>query len=325
MTVLGLAITVVSLVWALRGIHYHEILETVSGIDYGWTPLIFGGTLLSIWLRAVRWKVMFKPIKEVTVTEAYTATMIGFMANNVLPMRLGEVVRAYSLGRSAAVSKSAAFATIVVERAFDLMALLLILGVLMIRFEFDPWFRSLGYIALVACLALFAVMTLARLKRELVVRLVNASTSILPGGLQAKIEELLHRFLDGFEVLARGHHILIVALLSLTVWAAMASSFFFGFMTFKLALPISASLVLTVVCALGVMIPSGPGFVGTFEVAAKYGLLLFGVGEGVAVSFALYYHAVQFVPITLLGFYHLWRENFSLSRAVESEGDDADS
>jgi hypothetical protein len=325
LAVVGLVITVVCLYWAFRGIHYRQVLDTIGNVDYRWAPLIFGSTLLSIWLRAYRWQVMLTPIRRVTLASAYSATMIGFMANNVLPMRLGEVVRAYSLGRNSRVSRSSAFATIVVERAFDLVALLLFLAVLLLQYSFAPWLETLGYFALGVCILMFGVMALARWKRHVAVKVFRFFLRPLPHALGERLDDLFHKFLDGFEVLARGHHILWVSVLSLAIWFAVAGSFYFTLVTFRLDLPPTASFVLMVVCALGVMLPSGPGFVGTFEVAAKYGLLLFNVSEDVAVSYALFYHAVQFVPVTLLGFYHLWRENFSLSRAVEGDGDPSES
>jgi len=318
----GVAISVVCLAWAFRGLHYREILEVLRSVEYGWTPLILGATLVSIWLRAWRWQIMLEPIRKVSLAQAYSSTMIGFMANNVLPLRFGEVVRAYSLGRASGVSKSAAFATIVVERAFDLVALLLILALLLLRYSFDPWFQTLGVIALAACVVMFAGMALIRWKKALALRMVGAVSRRLPPGLQSRVDTLVSRFLSGFDVLTRGHHIFMVTLLSILVWVATAGSFYFTLLTFRLDLPLPASFVLMVVCALGVMLPSGPGFVGTFEVAAKYGLLLFQVPEEIAVSYAIYYHAVQFIPLTLLGMYHLWRENFSLTRAVEGKDDE---
>ena len=323
-TGVGILFTVVCLWWALRGIHFREIFTIVKDVSYVWVPGIVGATLLSIWLRAVRWKVMLDPITKVSVGQAYSATMIGFMANNVLPMRLGEVVRAYAIGKTANVSKSAAFATIVVERAFDLGALLLMLGLVLMRYSFDARFKVLGYIALGACVLMFVVMGLAVARGHIVERWVALMIKPLPASAQTTVNELFTKFMTGFEVLSRGHHVVQVSLLSILVWLGMAGSFWFTNLTFDLDLPVFSSVVMTVVCALGVMLPSGPAFVGTFELAAKYGLMQFRdadrlpiVSDEVAVSYALFYHVVQFVPLLLLGFYHLWRDNLSLSSAVE--------
>jgi len=327
-TAIGAAFTLVSLFLAFRGIHPQQVLTLLGRIDYAWAAPVLGATLLSIWLRALRWKLMLEPVKRVSLKNAFSATMIGFMANNILPMRLGELVRAYALGRNSRVSKSSAFATIVVERAFDLLAILLFLGVMLLRYSFARWVAVSGYVALVACVGMFVVMALLRWKRAATMRVFNFLTSRLPTGLEAKANGLMYRFLDGLEVLSSGRHVLWITVLSLATWLAMAASYYAAFFAFNLALPVHASIVLVVLTALAVMLPSGPGFVGTFELGCKYGLLLFRgtdprVGESLALSYALFYHAVQFVPITLLGFFYLWREKFSLSRAVDEGEDDA--
>ena len=317
--VVGAGFTLVSLAVAFRGIDLREVLASLAEIRWFWFFPVLGGTLLSIWIRAYRWKVMLEPVEDVPTARTYSSTMIGFMANNVLPMRLGEFVRAYSLGMSTGVSKSTAFATIVVERAFDLLAILLFLGLGLLRHSFAPWVEAAGYVALAICLGMFLVMALFRWKREMALRGFRFLIRKLPEGVAERAETLLARFLDGLEVLARGNHLAGVTALSVATWLAMALGFYFCALAFDMDLPWDASLVLMVVCALAVMLPSGPGFVGTFEVGARYGLELFGVPENAALSYAVYYHAVQFIPITALGFYHLWRESLSLKKAVAAE------
>jgi uncharacterized protein (TIRG00374 family) len=317
LALVGSVFTAGALVLAFRGIDLRGVWAAIRGVEILWFFPVFGGTLLSIWIRAYRWKVMLEPLKPVSTTTAYSATMIGFMANNVLPMRLGELVRAYSVGRAAGISKSSAFATIVMERAFDLLAILLFLGVMLLRHSLVPWVQVAGYTALGACAGMFLVMALCHWKRELAKRIFAVCIRRFPEPLRIQAELLLGRFLDGLELLSRGHHLVWVIVLSVATWIAMALGYYACMLAFGLDLPWDASLVLVVVTALAVMLPSGPGFVGTFEVGARYGLELFGVPDTIAVSYAVYYHAVQFFPITLLGIYHLWRENFSLGRAMQ--------
>ena len=323
-TAIGIAFTVVSLYIAFRDVHYRDILDTFRTTKFLWGGPVLAATILSIWLRAFRWKIMLAPIKDVPIGRVYSATMIGFMANNVLPMRLGELVRAYAVGHSSGVSKSSAFATIVVERAFDLVAILLFLGVVLLRTPLARWVQVTGYVALTVCLGMFVMMALLHWKRAATIRVFNLLTSRLPKSLEDKVNGLMHRFLDGLRVLGSWKRIAWVTVLSLATWLAVALGYWFTFLAFDLVLPLRASIVLVVVTALAVMLPSGPGFVGTFEVGAKYGMMLFDVSENVALSYALFYHAVQFFPITLLGFYHIWREKFSLSTAVRDQGDEKD-
>lgn len=315
---IGGLFTLVSLYVAFRGTNFGEVLASLKDVGPLWAFPVLGGTMLSIWIRAYRWKVMLTPVKEISTSKTYVATMIGFMANNVLPMRLGELVRAYSIGRISGISKSSAFATIVVERGFDLFAVLLFLGVMLLRHSFSTWVRVAGYTALGVCVAMFVAMGLFHWKREATVRGFGRMMRRLPAPIALRAQDLLQRFLDGLEVLSKGHHLVWIVFLSILTWLAMALGFYFCGLAFGLELPWDASIVMVVVCSLAVMLPSGPGFVGTFEVGARYGLAIFKVPENLAMSYALFYHAVQFVPITLLGLYHLWRENFSLNKAVKN-------
>ncbi len=323
-TWVGIAITAVSLYIAFRDVHYKDVLRIFKDTDWWWAVPVLCTFIFSIWLRAFRWKIMLAPIKDVPVRRVYSATMIGFMANNVLPMRLGELVRAYALGHNSDVSKSSAFATIVVERAFDLFAILLFLGVVLSRMQLEDDVRLAGYVALAMCLGMFLLMALLHWKREATMRVFTLFASRLPDPLEDKLNGLMHRFLDGLLVLGSWKRILWVMLLSLATWLSVGLGYWVTFFAFDLVLPISASIVLVVTTALAVMLPSGPGFVGTFEVGAKYGLLPFGVSADVALSYALFYHAIMFFPITLLGFYHVWRDKFAffaVAREEEASGE----
>ena len=321
LTMGGVVITVISLVLAFKGTDPKAIWASLSETGIWWAIPVLGATLVSIWIRALRWRLMLDPLCEVTTGETYRATMIGFMANNVLPMRLGELVRAYSIGRASGVSKSAAFATIVVERAFDLFAILLFLAFVLLRFSehFPAWVSLAGYVAMAACVGLFVVMGLLRWKRDLTMRMFDRSIQWLPSRFRMRAYGYMHRFLDGLEVLSKAHRVLLVTVLSVACWLAVALSFLFTAFAFDLPRTWEISLLLVVLTALAVMLPSGPGFVGTFEMGVRYGLTLVKVDESRALSVAIFYHAVQFIPITLIGFYHLWRMNFSLRRAVEEE------
>ena len=323
---LGTAVTVICLYFAFRGIDYANTLVALREANYWWSIPVVVISVFSIWLRAYRWKIMLEPIREVSVGKAYSSTMIGFMANNIYPARLGEIVRAYAIGHSCGVSKSSAFATIVVERAFDLLAILFFLGMLLPWYKFDPKFQAAGYVALAACVLLFTAMVFLRWKRAATLRVFEALASPLPERHGRRVSGLIHRFVDGVAVLASGRPLPSITLLSVLVWVVVTLSYYLAFFAFDLHLPIQAGVLLLVLTALAVMAPSAPGFVGPFEWAAIYGMMFFeseGVTRSVAASYALYYHAIQFVPITLLGLYHLRRERFSLTRAVKEEPPEA--
>jgi glycosyltransferase 2 family protein len=314
--VLSLLISAVCLYFAFRGIDWSETWRAMRGANYLYLLATIIVTLGSIWLRAYRWKFMLDPVKRVSVSGLYASTMIGFMANNILPARLGEFVRAYAAGRIFKVSKSATFATIVIERAFDLVTLVLCLGLALLVVPLDK-IRPLGIAAIIFCCLTFAVLIFFRQRRTMVTGYFDGLFRRLPDSSRSRAGRLLHSFIDGLEVLTKGHHIVAILVVSIVMWASVALSLDLAMRAFSFQVPGYASLVLLVVVSLGLMIPSGPGFAGTFEAAVIWSLLLFpSITKEQAASYAIMYHATQFFPITILGFYYLWKSNLSLSDAT---------
>lgn len=319
----SLLISAVCLYFAFRNIDWVQTWAAIRGANYFYILLTVLVTLGSVWLRSYRWKFMLDPIRQVPVSGLYQSTMIGFMANNLLPARLGEFVRAYAVGRAHGVSKSAAFATIVIERAFDMLTLVFCLGLVLLLVELSSQIKWMGLFAILVTLVLFSVLVFFRQRRDLVIRIVGRLTRSLPEASRSKSDKLLHSFIDGLEVLANGGHILAIIGLSLVMWGSVMLSFDLTMRAFHLDVPIYTSMVLLVVVSLGLMIPSGPGFAGTFEAAVIWTLLRFpGISKEEAASFAIVYHATQFVPITAIGLYYLWKSNLSL-KAASADGDSA--
>ena len=318
--VVSLLISAVCLYFAFRNINWDETWHAMAGANYIYIAATVLVSMGSIWLRAYRWKFMLDPVKKVPVPGLFQSTMIGFMANNILPARLGEFVRAYAVGRMFRISKSAAFATIVIERAFDLVTLVLCLGLVLFVQPLSRPIKIMGVVAISACLLMFAILVFFRQRRDLVSTFFDGLLKRLPEGSRNRAGRILHSFIDGLEVLARGGHIVVILILSLVMWFSVAWSLDLSMRAFAFQVPYYASLVLLVVISLGLMIPSGPGFAGTFEAATIWCLLLFpGIKKEQAASYAIMYHATQFIPITVLGFYYLWKSKLSLSDATRSD------
>ncbi len=310
----------VCLYLAFKNVDWSETWLALKAANYLYILGTVAVTIGSIWIRAYRWKFMLDPVKKIPASGLFSSTMIGFMANNVLPARLGEFVRAYAVGRQFQLSKSAAFATIVIERAFDLVTLVLCLGVVLLLVQLNPKIQFMGAFAIVVCILMFGVLVFFRQRRDVVSRIADGLMKRLPEGARGRGSKFVHSFIDGLEVLARGQHLLAILVLSLVMWASVALSMELTIRAFSLEVPYYASLVLLVVVSLGLMIPSGPGFAGTFEAATIWALMRFdGVTNDQAASYAIMFHATQFFPITALGLYYLWRSKLSLNAASQSE------
>ena len=319
----GLAISALFLFIILRNVNLNELVTALKNADYIWLlPNIFF-VVLAMYQRAERWKYMLRPIAIVKYKTLLAATCIGFMANNVLPLRLGEFVRAYSLSKQDnRITKSASLATIFVERmVFDLLALLLILGAILAAFPIklmqDSNYKLGALLSLAIAMAglLFAVIIV--LKPEGSGRLMTKYLFFLPDFIKDKIELTVIKFSKGLLFLKRWKETLWVSAHTMLIWLCMGISNIFIFYAFGFDLPIYASYVLLIVVSISILIPSSPGFIGVYHAGVVFTLSRFGIDTNNAVSCALVLHAAQFVPITLMGFYYLKKEHLSLKQLKE--------
>lgn len=315
---LGAAISLLFLYWALRGVAFGEVLREIRAAN----PLYLALSVVLVTgtfpLRAVRWRML---LAEATgtrprFTPLWQATAIGFMANNVLPARAGEVARAWAGGRLTRAPMAVALSTIGVERILDgvVVVFLLIVGIFAAGFPADVRvgeapIRNIAF----SFGALFAAALLGLM---LVVRAPDRALGLgdrlfarfLPARAAAWTTAIVRHLFAGLTVLRSPRQTSRVLTWSFAVWLTNSASYWLAFEAFHLtALPFTAAFVLQGIVALGVAIPSSPGFVGVFEAMCIVGLGVYGVAQEQAVSLALGVHLAWFVPITALGLFELSR------------------
>ncbi len=321
----GVAISVVLMVILFQNIEYAKLGDALKGANYYWLIPNIVLVVVTMYVRGYRWLFMIKPIKPVAYSKLLAATCIGFMANNVLPLRLGEFVRAYSLSyQDKDISKSASMATIFVERmVFDLVALLLIFGaVISVSTVHIPDEMKAGiYLAIaVALTGLIFVMILA-LKPSQSGDLLTRYLFFLPDRIKELIKTVVVKFSRGLEFMIDLKMVSTVSLHTLLVWLCLGVSNFFVFLAFGFDLSLEASFFLLVVVSVSILVPSSPGFVGVYHAGTVFTLSQYGIGREDALSFALVLHAAQYIPVTLMGFYFLKKEHLSLKQLEEEASD----
>jgi len=324
---IGILISALFLYLAFRRADLGEIYAQLRVARYWILVPAVALTILSLWVRAYRWGFLLHPLKRIGPGTLFSATAIGFMCNNLLPMRLGELIRAFVIGRSTGVRASAAFATIVVERLFDLFAMIGLFGFLLVFAPFHNRPFKMG--ALMACiggLIALGLLILFHLRPHTCERWLRP---LLPRLVRERVLSLLRSFAGGLEIFRDLPRLLGVAGLTIVMWLLIAIVIKLCFSAARLEelgspLPPTASLVSLVVIAIGVMVPSGPGFVGTMHAAAVFGLEIVGYRHAdLALSFAILYHASQWVPVVIVGLIYLVKENLSLGQVkrISSERD----
>ena len=319
---IGILISAFFLFLFVRGIDLKEVWQATLEADYFFVFLSVLINVATFIIRALRWEYLLDPIKKVKFHSLFSAVCIGFMGNSLLPARAGEFIRAYVIGKREDISKTGSFATIVIERLFDGLTLLILLIMVVTVFPFphrgQGSYITIGFlkwaIALTSFLYGIVIMVFIFLswKPLHVWKLMHMTLfRYLPQDLIQKLEQLYKAFLSGLESLKRGRHMLAITIYSIILWMVMAFGIYLLFPAFSIHLDFFSAILIMVVVAVVVMLPSSPGFVGTFHLASSEALLLLRVNAHVAKTFAIIHHASCIIPVTLLGLFYLSREHIS--------------
>jgi uncharacterized protein (TIRG00374 family) len=294
-------------------VDFNKTKEALRTADYMYIPLAVALSLVTNIFRTYRWKYIINPIKKISTHSLFSGVAIGYMANNLLPARLGELVRAYIIGKKEGISKTSTFATIFLERIFDGLALLFFLGIISLLFPLPLWVKQAGIGAAAFFLLLSAFLILFIVKKYKAIILTESFVGIFSSKLAKKAGLLLNQFLTGLVVINLKKNVHIIFLYSIIVWLSEATTYYVISQSFGISLPIYVSLLVVVIVNIGILIPSAPGYVGTFEFFCISSLALFSVEESVALSFAIVLHAVLFIPITAIGIIYFLKENVNFA------------
>ncbi len=313
----------------LRHIDWPKLGEAFTQFNFLWLLPALGIYLLGYVIRGFRWVILLSPIKKCTYRNLFPTLIIGFMANNLLPARAGEFVRAYLNGSKENISRSASLATIVVERIFDGLTMLIILwaalafGHLPIRAEnLDPNLQSAihkcPYVFGFAFIFLFIMLLL----KEKAVSVAGFFTRLLPSKIQGPLDKIFQTFFDGLKILKNARESLAVLAASLAAWTCEFTSYYLvalGMGHSLSALSLGSAALLMAIANIAILIPNAPGGFGLFEFVGVVLLTPFGIPKELALGYILIVHIlVVWMPINLLGFYYMGREHLSLQKLKKS-------
>jgi len=319
---IGLAVSVALLAWVLYKINLGEVWAYARHAN-SWL-LLATVTLATVTfpVRAIRWRLILRDVDghRFPLQPLWHATAIGFMANNLLPARAGEVARAYVATRQVPVRFTTALASIGVERVFDGLVMLGLMAVAIAAPSFPAQAlvggRSLAAVAATGALAFGTILIIALLVVHRPAPWLRffgrLAQRLLPAGAAARVMHAAEGIVAGLTVLKSPTRFAGVVAWSLVLWIKNAAAFAICFRAFGLDVPLEAALLLQGIIGFGVAVPSTPGFVGVFEAATLLTLRLYGVDASQAVSYALTYHVTTFIPITLLGLWSLSRLHLGL-------------
>lgn len=324
---LGILITAGLLWWVFRGVDLNGVWLEIQGADFLLLTLAVAIVTVTFLLRALRWRVLLAPIHPGTgLRSRFAAVNIGFMANNLLPARVGEFARAYALSRLEPIPASGAFASLVVERFLDGLAIVFFMLVAIAAPGFPTELLSggselggiiQGVMVILGVLLIFMLVLLLFPRK--VVSAGEQIARFLPHGVGRLVVDALEAFLDGLRVFQSPRLLALAIFWSLLVWAWQSLGFWVGFKAFGIPVGYDAALFVNATVAFLVGIPAAPGFFGTFHAGARVGLAAYGVPAAPTLAFAVGFHLGGFFPVTFIGLYYAWKLGLSIREVEDSE------
>ncbi|MFQ5923938.1 MAG: lysylphosphatidylglycerol synthase transmembrane domain-containing protein [Anaerolineales bacterium] len=322
----GLAVSALFLWLALRGLRLADVWRAIQGAQYFWLIPGLAAYWVGVWVRSWRWTYLLRPLKSISTRKAFPIVVVGYMGNNILPARSGELLRAYVLRRSEEIPISGSLATIVLERAFD--------GVVMLSFvvfnlpelarvSTDSGLVGnlynlaiLGVTAFLTAVALLVFMAFYPRQTESALQWVNQR--LVPRRFRHQVAQLSLRFLEGLGALRSPRDLFMVLITSVVIWLLETVKYWYLMQAFPFEVSFFALMLMNGVVNLATTLPSAPGYIGTFDAPGIAVLVAYGVGHAVATGYTLVLHAALWLPITLLGLYYMVREGISW-RSVRAE------
>jgi hypothetical protein len=316
--IIGFIISFLFMYLSLKGLDFSEIKTSFQSANYIYLFPALLLVLLLLLLRSYRWGVMLSPLIKYDQKTLFVITAIGFMVVSIIPARIGEIARPYLVKQKNGIKMSSTIATVVVERIFDLLAMMFILFIVILVIPLPSALFNSGITLLVVSITAFMCLIFLAVKKDFSLNKADIIFEKLPDKPAAFLKRLLHSFVEGLQILPDIKKTLYLFFLSVLVWVVNSATFYVMFYALGFELSFIDACALMVVAAISVILPA-PGFVGTFHYACILGLSYFGISKAEAASYAVLTHFLQIVPVIVLGFVFLPFQKLSLPKFLKKE------
>ncbi len=325
---LGLLVSALCLWWAVRGMlndpnAWPQIKAAFRAADYWALAPLWLALFVFYWLKAWRWRLLLAPLGNFQpMRELFPPTLIGFAFNNLLPAHLGEFVRVYVFGRTHRVPKTAVLSTVVLERVFDILAIVAFLGAGLVFVKgVNPDLQRIGLIggagAFVLVLGALAFVIWTKPVLALTEAILRR-LPLLPAGIVDKLTTLLEAAAEGLTALRSPALLVGILVTSLAQWALNGWMIHLSLAAFGIHQSIWVSCILLGAVAFAVTIPSSPGYFGVIQFTFMGVLKLFTNDQASVFAASIFYHLAQYVPVTLLGLTFFIRTGLKVSQVQEA-------
>jgi len=320
--ILGILVSAVLVYLSARGINFQDIVQDFKKIQLSYVVLFIIVAIFMQWLRSYRWGVILQPLEKIDQLSLFSVSSVGFLAIAAIPARIGELARPYLIAKKSTIKMSSALGTILVERVLDSFSVLAIAVIVLFLTDLPSWMIKSSVLFFLLTLAVFCCIVGLVWRREKALEILNLVLAKLPGKFANKIDELIHRFIDGFQIIVNIKLLVYLFFLSASVWLLDVLAIYILLKAFGFTLPVMASFVVMIILIVGIAVPTAPGFIGSWHFSCILALGLFGVAKPEAFSFAIVYHFLSMVIVAVLGVIFLPFNKFSISDMKKQMGND---
>jgi uncharacterized protein (TIRG00374 family) len=311
---IGIIISLITLVWALQGIRLVDVWTALQKVNYLYLIPASFFVIVTLVGRAVRWRLLFSPTPLQNLLRFFFIINVGYLVNNLLPLRAGDLVRGLMISKAERVSKVRALSTVLLEHVMDIMILVLLLVLVIQYLPSQPAVvLQAGKVIGVAVLGVMLILGVLSYQKK---RALTALSHLLSLANSSKNKQLYRRaesFLDFLHSLKSSQIYLELAGLSLLLWFSAILLAYSLFIAFGLQLPFIAAVFVICIVSLGIAVPSSPGYIGVYHSLVVFALTVYSVDKSLAFSYALVLHGWQYILIMILGVFSLWKESISFS------------
>ena len=321
--IIGSFISMIGLWYALRQFNFTEFVSALSDVNYWYLVGAIVVQFSAIWFRALRWKWLLSPIKGIPTKPLFDATMIGYFGNNVLPLRMGELLRAYVVSYKYEIPTSQVIGTLVVDRILDLIAL----TVFAIFFLFNSELMNIPqWIIIIAIfITLFSFIFLIYIGgKNPNWQSIKQKYNLFNSTIGSKIFDIVSNVISGLSVLKKTTNKFGVYSFILVLWILYFISFIFMAKGINLELNLMNIGVLYVMLTLAISIPAAPGYVGTYHATCVAVLTnIYSVDLVASQTFAIVSHATVFIPFVIVGAIIFLKNSLNFSKLKSLEVSDS--
>lgn len=317
-TIAGIAISGILLWLAAKDADFPAIVSAFRSANLAYGAPILVALAAFYYLKAARWSDILSPASSLSGHKLVPAMMSGAAGNNLLPAHMGEFVRVYLVSREFRLSKANVLATLMVERIFDIVAVLLLLSVALIFADVSPTLLPAILFLLAAALTGSIIMYLMTFHAEWFERIAEVLSRPLPVPIRNKLAGFATHLALGFSALRTRGLFGRIFVNSIFQWIMMSCCIYLALQPFS-DVPFYAAIVVLAITVAGLTLPTSPGFVGTIQFCFVFGLTPFGVDPSKALAASIFYHTLLWTSVTATGLYFLHKYRASFAQLKERE------